>query len=163
MQTGKNIEALTNLLLSKDDKARRRARKSLVAIRKPAILSLAQVMLNSKVHKARWEAAKALGEIGHIKAIPSLVKALEDTKTDVVWLAAVALEKFGKVAWRELLTALTKRGAESIMLRSGAHHVFRKQKAEGYNDLLSELRVALKSPVTESTPLAAYKILEKMG
>ncbi|MFA9390131.1 MAG: HEAT repeat domain-containing protein [Prolixibacteraceae bacterium] len=162
MQTRKNIESLINQLLSKDDEVRINARKSLIVIGKPAVPALSLVMLNSKVHKARWEAAKALGEIGHTKAIPSLVKALEDTETDVVWLAAVALEKFGKIAWHELLTALKDRGAESVMLRNGAHHVLLKQRAEGFDNLLVELRKALKSPVSESTPMAAFKILEKL-
>ncbi len=162
-QTDNNIRNLINLLENSDDKVRTKARKSLVIIGKPVVSSLAEVLQNSKVYKARWEAAKALGAIGDAKAIPALVKALEDPESDVVWLAAEALEKFRKVAWRELLSALISSGSESVTLRNASHHVFRKQKEKGFDDLLEALRKALKSgAVPESTPVAASNILEKM-
>jgi HEAT repeat protein len=162
-QTGKNIEPLVNLLASTDDKVRRKARKSLVAVGRSSVSSLSGALQNSKVYKARWEAAKALGAIGDAKAIPSLVKALEDPETDVVWLAAEALKKFRKIAWPELLNALIHRGSESVTLRNAAHHVFRKQREEGFNDLLTVLRKALESgAVPESTPSAASNILKRM-
>jgi len=157
-----SIETLINLLDSSDDKVRRKARKSLVIIGKPVVLSLAEVLQNSKVYKARWEAAKALGEIGDAKAIPALVKALEDPESDVVWLAAEALGKFRKLAWRELLSALIRSGS-SVTLRNASHHVFRNQKEKGFDDLLEALRKALKSgAVSESTPVAASNLLERM-
>jgi HEAT repeat protein len=162
-QIGKNIEPLVNLLSSTDDKVRRKARKSLVAVGKPAVPSLSLVLQNSEVFKARWEAAKALGAIGDAKAIPSLVKALEDTESEIVWLAAEALRKFKKIAWPELLNALTQRGTESFTLRNAAHHVFRKQREVGFNDLLPVLRKALESEtVPESTPIAASNILKRL-
>jgi hypothetical protein len=162
-KTGENIESLVNLLESPDDKERRNARKSLVAMRKQAVSPLSSLLENSKVYKARWEAAKALAAIGSIRAIPSLVKALEDTESDVAWLAAEALEKFKKAAWPELFHALVKRGADSVLLRNGVHHVLRHQEAEGFNNLLDELRKALESgSVPESIPISAYNILMKM-
>ncbi len=162
-QAFEDIKSLVNLLTSKDDKVRRKARKSLVEIGKPAVSSLTEVLQNSKVYKARWEAAKALGAIGDASAIPSLVKALEDTESDVVWLAAEALKKFRKAAWPELLHALNKSGAESVTLRHAAHHVFRNQREKGFNDLLEALRKSLESgAVLESTPMAASNLLEKM-
>jgi len=162
-QIRENIKPLVILLASADDKVRRKARKSLVAVGKPAVSSLSEALQNSKVYKARWEAAKALGVIGDVKAIPSLVKALEDPKTDVVWLAAEALKKFRKTAWPELLNALIQRGSESVMLRNAAHHVFLKQKEVGFNDLLAVLLKTLESgAVTESTPIAASNILKKL-
>lgn len=162
-QTERKIESLVDLLASTDDKVRRKARMSLIAMGKPAVSSLMEVVQNSNVYKARWEAAKALGEIGDANAIPALVKALEDPETDVVWLAAEALKKFGKAAWPELLNTLTRQGAESVSLRNAAHHVFRKQREEGLNDLLEILRKSLESgAVSETTPMAAYRLLEKM-
>ncbi len=160
----KNIESLLILLESKDDKVRREARESLVAMSKQAVSPLSSVLENSKVYKARWEAAKALGAIGDSKAIPSLVKALDDPESDVAWLAAEALKKFRKAAWPELLRALVNQGTDSALLRHGAHHIFRKQKEDGFNFLLSDLRKALASnSVPESTPLAAYKFLKSMN
>lgn len=162
-QAGIGTQSLVNLLENEDDKVRTKARKSLVTIGKQAVSSLSLVLENSKIYKARWEAAKALGEIGDLKSIPVLVKALEDPESDVAWLAAKALEKFRKAAWPELLRALVDHGAESVLLQHGAHHILRKQKMEGYNDLLDILRTALETgSVPESIPPAAYKILERM-
>ena len=142
---------------------RTKARKSLVIIGKQAVSSLSLVLENSKIYKARWEAAKALSEIRDIKSIPVLVKALEDPETDVAWLAAKTLKKFRKAAWPELLHALKKRGADSVLLRNGAHHILRNQKMQGYNDLLDSLRVALeKGSAPESILTAAFNILERM-
>lgn len=162
-QTVEDIGSLVYLLSSKDDKVRRKARKTLVVIGKPAVSSLSEVLQNSNVYKARWEAAKALGAIGDVSSIPSLVTALEDTESDVVWLAAEALKKFGKVAWPELLRALNKSGAESVTLRNASHHVFRNQHQKGFNDLLEALRKSLESgAVSESTPMAASNLLDKV-
>ena len=162
-QTRISTQSLVNLLESEDEKVRIRARKSLVTIGKQAVAPLSLVLENSKIHKARLEAAKALNEIGDLKSIPTLVKALEDQESDVAWLAAKTLEKFKKAAWSELLHALVDHGSESVLLQHGAHHILRKQKMEGYNDLLDILRTSLESgSVPESISPAAYHILERM-
>jgi len=162
-QSGISTQSLVNQLESEDEKVRTRARKSLVTIGKQAVPNLSLVLENSKIYKARWEAAKALSEIGDLKSIPTLVKALEDPESDVAWLAAKTLEKFRKAAWPVLLKALVEHGSKSVSLQHGAHHVFRKQKVEGYNDLLDILRTSLeKGAVPESISPAAYNILEQM-
>ncbi|MFA5329531.1 MAG: HEAT repeat domain-containing protein [Prolixibacteraceae bacterium] len=162
-QSGISPQSLVKLLESDDDKVRTRARKALVVIGKQAVSSLSQVLENSKIYKARWEAAKALGEIGDIKSIPILVKTLEDPESDVAWLAAKALEKFRKAAWPELLHTLVKRGSDSVQLQQGIHHILRNQKMEGYNDLLDNLRSALETgSVPENISPAASNILERM-
>lgn len=162
-QSADNIQFLAKLLENDDNEMRKKARKSLVLMGKKAIPSLLLVLENSKIHQARWEAAKALGSIGDARAISSLIKALEDPESDVAWLAAKALEKLGQPAWPELFQALVKRGPESVQLQHGAHYVLRKQEAEGLNDLLEDLRTALESvSVPESISLAAYHILERM-
>jgi HEAT repeat protein len=162
-QSGISLQSLVNLFESEDEKVRTRARKSIVNIGKQAVPPLLLVLENSKIYKARWEAAKALSEISDLKSIPVLVKALEDPESDVAWLAAKTLEKFRKAAWPELLRALVEHGSESILLQRGAHHIFRKQKVEGFNDLLDILKTALESgSVPESISPAAYNILERM-
>ena len=162
-QSGISTQSLVNLLESEDNKVRTKARKALVVLGKQTVAPLSLVLENSKIYKARWEAAKALGQIGDLKSIPTLVKALEDPESDVAWLAAKALEKFRKAAWAELLLALVDHGSQSVMLQHGAHHILRKQKVEGFNDLLDLLRTALESgSVSESIPLAAYNILKRM-
>lgn len=162
-QTGISTQSLVNLLESEDEKARIRARKSLITIGKQAVAPLSLVLENSKIHKARLEAAKALNEISDLKSIPTLVKALEDPESDVAWLAAKTLEKFRKAAWPVLLNALVDHGSKSVSLQHGAHHVLRKQKVEGYNDLLDILRTALETgSVPETVSPAAYNILQRM-
>ena len=161
--TGTNLESLMDLLASKNGATRQKARKSLVAMGKPAVSSLTRILQNSRVDHIRWEAAKTLGAIGDTRAIPSLVKALEDSDSDVTWLAAEALRNFKKVAWPQLLRALIKSKPDSVLLRQGAHHVFRNQKEDGFNDLLATLRTALESSsASESTPFAASNILKRM-
>ena len=163
---GTNLESWMKMLASKDGMIRQKARKSLVALGKPAVSSLAQALQDSKSDQIRWETAKALGAIGDTRSIPPLVKALEDTDLDVAWLAAEALKKFKKAAWPSLLRALIKvrqDSSASVSLRHGAHHVLRKQKENGFNDLLASLTKALESnTASESTPVAAYDILKRM-
>ena len=82
---GTNLESLIDLLASKNGATRQKARKSLVAMGKPAVSTLTRILQNSKQDHIRWEAAKTLGAIGDTRAIPSLVKALEDRNSDVTW------------------------------------------------------------------------------
>src|SRR5664279_2458385 len=89
--TGTSLESLMEMLASKDGMTRKKARISLVALGKQAVPSLTQALQNSKLDHLRWEAAKILGAIGDVKAIPPLVKALEDSDQDVAWLAACLL------------------------------------------------------------------------
>ncbi len=162
-KTEENIISLISLFESKDVKVRKKARLTLVAKGKYAVPFLISALQQSEKNKVRWEAAKALGAIFDVEAIPSLVQALDNGESDVAWLAGVALKKFRKVAWKELMEAIIDRGAESIMLRQGAHHVLRNQREEGFNDLLTSLRKSLVTgAVPESAVLMAYKILEKM-
>ena len=160
---GTNLESLMNLLASKNGATRMKARKSLVALGKPAVPSLTRTLQNSKEDHVRWEAAKALGTISDTRAIPSLVSALEDSDSDVTWLAAEALRKFKKIAWPYLMHALVKSKKDSVLLRQGAHHVLRKQKEDGFNDLLTTLMKTLDSnTASESTPFAASNILKRI-
>jgi len=152
-----------DLLADKEPAVRLKARNSLVDMGKPAVSSLTGALRNSKLEHVRWEAVKTLGEIGDIRAIPSLVKALEDSDSDVNWLAAEALKNFKKVAWPTLLRALIKSNPDSVLLRQGVHHVLRNQKEDGFNDLLATLRIALESnSAPESTPSAASDILNRL-
>jgi len=162
-QTGANPNLLIEMLSSKDSIIRQKARKSVVDLGKPAVPLLILALQNSKLDHLRWEAAKSLGAIGDVRSIPSLVKSLEDSDIDVAWLAAEALGKFKKAAWPALLHALIKSEKDSIALRNGVHHVLRKQKEDGYNDLLIALSVALKSSTAqESTTIAANELLKRM-
>lgn len=162
-QVGKNIKLLMDVLKSEIGANRLKARKSLVAFGKPAVSSLTKALQNSKFDQVRREAVKALGAIGDSRAISPLVNALEDSDPDVAWLASDVLRKFKKDAWPPLLRALLKSGSESVLLRQGAHHVFRNQKENGYHDLLATLVKYLGSSIIqESTPGAAFDLLKRM-
>ena len=163
--TGTDIESLMDKLAGKDGATRQKARQALVALGKPAVPSLTQALQNAKLAHLRWEAAKTLGAIGDARAISPLVKALEDSDSDVVWVAAEALRQFKKAAWPALLRLLIKSGSESesVLLRQGTHHVLRHQKEEGFNDVLATLTKALESStVPEVTTAAAYDVLKRM-
>ncbi len=117
-----SMEALINTLSTLKDKAREGARHTLVAMGKPAVPSLIKALKNKKA-LIRWEAAKALGEIGDPETAPVLVEALEDDDFDVRWLAAEGLIKMNIKGLKPLLEALELHG-DSVLLREGAHHVF---------------------------------------
>jgi len=162
-QAGKTVKLLMDILKSENGANRQKARKSLVAIGKLAVSSLTKALTNSNLDQVRREAVKALGAIGDSKAISPLVSVLEDSDPDVAWLASDVLRKFKKEAWPPLLRALLKSGSESVLLRQGAHHVFRNQRENGYDDLLAILVKDLgSSMVQESTPGAAYDMLKRM-
>jgi len=159
-----NLDSLMEKLASKDGVIRQKAREALVVLGKPAVSSLIQALQSSQEDQVRWEAAKALGNIGDIGAIPSLVKALEDNNSDVAWTAADALKTFRKTAWPSLLEALIKSKADAVALRKGAHHVLVNQKEDGLNDLLATLLKALESSsAPESSAVAANEILKSMN
>ncbi|MCK9209980.1 MAG: HEAT repeat domain-containing protein [Ignavibacteriaceae bacterium] len=158
-----DIKSLLDLLADKDGVIRKKARKALVAMGKIVVPSLTRVLRNSKLDHLRWEAAKTLGAIGDVRAISSLVKALEDRDIDVAWVAAEVLRKFKKEAWPALFRELIKSKPDSISLRQGVHHVLLNQKEDGLNDLLETLMKSLKFGTSpESASVAAYAILQRM-
>jgi HEAT repeat protein len=120
--TPSTVEASIAGLASHDDGLRVKARHALVALGKAAVPPLIEALKN-KSSFMRWEAAKALGEIGDPEAAPALVDALEDEAFEVRWLAAEGLIKMNINGLKPLLRALEHRG-DSVLLLEGAHHVF---------------------------------------
>jgi len=160
---GANLTSLMNSLGSKDGMIRQKSRISLVALGRLAVRPLIQALQDSKRVQIRWEAAKALVALRDPSSIPALVEALEDRDSDVAWLAAEGLIEFKKAAWSPLLEALIERGSKAVRLCEGAHHVFRNQKARGFNDLLAALEKALEfSDDTKWAAVVAYDILKRM-
>ncbi len=113
------------------------------ALGEAAVAPLCEAMLTAKDRHVRWGAAKALGALRDPRSAPALVDALEDRDSDVAWLAAVALENMGRKRGAPCWVGLIDRGVDSVAMREGAHHVFSKQKAPGFDDLLDVLREAL--------------------
>jgi HEAT repeat protein len=136
-----SLEGFVANLASHNDAKRVKARHSLVALGKAAVPSLIEALRNSNT-LMRWEAAKALGEIGDPGSAPALVKALEDEEFDVRWLAAEGLIKMNVNALRPLLQALENRG-DSVFLQEGAHHVFHDLAKGALRKFLAPVLAAL--------------------
>ena len=163
LMTDTSLDSLMALLDSKDVMVRQKARISLVAMGKRSVSALSRVLQHSSSAHARWASAKALSEICDVGSIPALIGALEDTDSDVAWLAALALQKMKKEAWRLLLQKLIDKGEDSVRLRRGVYHVFTNQHDTGFNDLLGELRDSLEDTAPpESWSLIAEKILKRI-
>jgi hypothetical protein len=157
----KSIETLIDNLGSHDDDIRLKARRSLVAMGKTAVAPLARALGNKK-YLMRWEAAKALSEIGNPAAAPALVKALEDEESDVRWIAAEGLIKLNIDGVIPLLQALKERG-DSTLLQEGTHHVFHDLSKGALKKFLAPVLAALESiDPGEEVPLAAFRALEML-
>lgn len=160
----KTLEAHLKAFESPDGMLRQSAREALVALGGTAVGPLARALGNAKEQQVRWEAAKALGAMNDARAIPALVRALEDDDSDVIWLAAEGLSQFGSVAWPALLASLIAEGTESAILRKGMHHVFANQKESGAGGVLAPLQAALEAgALPEAAPLAASELLKQLA
>jgi HEAT repeat protein len=157
------ISALVTDLSSKDGLVRVRARLSLIAIGEQAVSPLVKALATKK-QWVRWEAVKALGQIGSPAATEALVRALEDEMFDIRWLAAEGLIVIGRDALEPLLHALLER-SDSEWLREGVHHVLHDLARRGsdLNDILQPVLAALEDiePSLE-VPLAAEAALNKL-
>ena len=115
------IKELIGQLQSSDGLQRQRARVTLVEIGWQAVPELVKAMADTNEH-VRWEAAKALGDIGDPSSALALVHALEDENQDVRGVASESLICLERAAVLPLLQELTKNFG-SVWLREGAHHV----------------------------------------
>jgi HEAT repeat protein len=116
-----NTEELCARLSDLDPRCRHEARVQLVSLGVSVLPVLYQKLSASDWH-VRWEAAKALGEIGDPAAGEMLVSLLQDDDTSVRWAAMGSLIELGRGALRPALEALT-RDFQSARLREGVHHI----------------------------------------
>jgi HEAT repeat protein len=123
------IIALIADLTSNDGVTRVKARDALVSSGDKAVKPLTKALADPN-QWVRWEAAKALGQIGNPAATHALVKALEDRMFDVRWLAAQGLINIGPDVIIPILKALIER-VDSVWMREGAHHVLHDLAQEG--------------------------------
>jgi HEAT repeat protein len=153
-----NSATISNLIDRLDDPhglKRQQARWELVSIGKPAVPALLELLKDQR-EGVRWEAAKALSQIGDPDAAPKLVEALDDDNFGVRWLAAEGLICTGGRGLIPLLRAL-ERHSDSKWLRDGAHHVIRSLVGEPtLHDTLAPVLRALEGiePVLEVPPAA---------
>jgi HEAT repeat protein len=162
MRTNNDVQDLVATLRSKDGHEREETRNALIAIGKPAVPRLLELLSDPDDH-VRWEVCKALGSIRDPSSAEHLVHALEDESVEVQWLAAEALIALGNKSVTPLLRALTKH-FNSVLLRQGAHHVLhsleREKKLKRETLAVLDLLRGI-GPVTPIA-LAAHKALETL-
>jgi HEAT repeat protein len=121
-------------------------------------------LLLDKQTYVRWEAAKALSEIGDPGAAPTLVKVLEDHDSGIRWMAAEGLIRTEQAGLLPLLEALLDH-SQSIWLREGADHVLKVlARNEKLPPQVEPVLQALHGAASDIGTLRAAKIaLEMMG
>lgn len=139
-----NVETLVLDLSSEDSDIREKARHTLSRMGEGAIAELRNY-IHSEHHIQRWEVAKTLGEIGSPAVIPLLMEILEDPFSSIRWLAAEGLVRVGAPAIRPILEALIE-NPDSVLLRNGAHHVFKELVKNEQAARLQPLLTALDAP-----------------
>jgi len=117
------IEELINDLSNPEQIKRQKARYELVKMGHAALEHLEKLQTSDK-HLIRWEAIKAISEIGSRESIPILIKALEDEEFDVRWLAAEGLIEIGQSSVYPLLKAFIT-NENSIHMKECVHHVLK--------------------------------------
>ena len=156
-----DISSLINDLSSKDGIRRQKARIALVKIGAPSVEPLIKA-LGDRSQTARWESAKALGQIMDPRSTDALVNALQDRLFDVRWLAAEALIAIGDKSVKPLLKAIVDYpGSEYV--REGAHHVLHDLRGGQYGDMLEPLIASMEDPTfTLDVPLHARRALKEI-
>ena len=155
------IKSLIADLASKDGVVRVKARQQLVAYKKRSVAPLIKTLSNEN-DWVRWEAAKALSQIGNPESIQALLEALTDKKFEVRWLSAEGLIRIGRKAIVPLLEALVKH-SDSYWLREGIHHVLHDINGGKIRKVLRPVLVALEGlePSLE-VPLTAQAALDAL-
>jgi HEAT repeat protein len=154
-----DVSRLVAALSSSDGITRQHAREALVTVGHPAVGPLI-ALLDSRHDHERWEAAKALSEIGDPSSAEALVKTLEDPDAGVRWLAGEGLIRLRKAGLPALYRALIARPG-SVWLREGAHHVLHALAKAGLADRVSGVLAALEDIEPEAAvPAAARKALD---
>ncbi len=162
-ETLAKIQSLIVDLQNRDGSIRQDARHTLVLIGKPAV-DLLLPLLKHPDDDVRWEAAKALAEIGDPRAASGLAELLLDHNFGVRWLGAEALIPIGRGALEPLLEKLTEH-PESSWLRRGVLHVFHGlvKKDPGVKELVGPVITGLEGPEPEIGCLGpAYAALDKI-
>lgn len=156
------IPALIDKLADTNVLVRDKAGRSLIKLGQSAVIPLIAA-LESDDGQVRWEAARALGEIGDPRAATALVQRLEDTRFDVRWLAAEGLIRMGRPGAAALLRALTSAPWDAVWLREGAHHVLRALLGTSFGTVLAPVVMALEGPEPAvCVPVAAHAALEAL-
>lgn len=155
------IDHLIVTLHSKNGLEREDARRALVNIGQSSVPRLIPLMQDLQ-ELVRWEACKALMDIGDPSCVPVLIDALDDESSDVRWVAAEALMAFGQSVLALLAQALIAR-PHAIYLREGAHHILDAQQDPAIKAVVEPLLKALNGLATRDTIcLVAERTLKQL-
>lgn len=135
-----------------------KARRALVDIGAEAVPALIDA-LKHKHQWVRWEAAKALSEIGDPRSIEALVNVLMDQEFEIRWLAAEGLIRIGPESVPAILKQLVS-NPESSALRLGAHRVFSDLPATKYRNILQPVMHDIELDESLHIPLHAKQALD---
>lgn len=156
-----NYRIVSNRPASEDGMVRIKTRRRLVAYKSRSVAPMIKALSN-KSDYVRWEAAKALSQIGSPSSIQSLLRSLEDNIFDVRWLAAEGLIGIGQKAAVPMLKKLVKH-SDSYWLREGIYHVMHDMNKGKFREVLKPVLVALESNEPSLTaPLAARAALNTL-
>lgn len=156
-----DVSVLLKDLGSRNGLVRETARARLVEMGGAAVEYLSD-LVEKKNDVARWEAVKALSEIGKPSSVPVLIRALYDGDEEIRWIAAEGLIAIGRDAVEPLLRELLT-NPRSFKLKKGAHHVLKGVNAVDRSMDYSELINALNDHATKiHLPMVAYKYLRKV-
>ena len=165
IENSEELQQLLSTLGNDDGLKRKKARETLVA-KGSEITEFLIELLSHPRYIFRWEAVKALEEIGDPDTIPALIRTLEDDKSDVRWIAAKALINIGMPTVKPLLKTLIEK-PDSIFILEGAHHIFYDLHEKGElpanfpsDKLLSVLK---NSQWDNSIKPFAYEILNQLN
>ncbi|MCE5267269.1 MAG: HEAT repeat domain-containing protein [Planctomycetaceae bacterium] len=155
------VEAITH----KDPAVRQWAREQFIAVGRPAVDVLRDLLHDHRPH-VRWEAAKSLAAIADPRTANALVEVLaEDDEFDVRWLAGEGLIALGYEGLWPLLTALAAHPG-SPNLQEGArhvcHHLSKRRAFRFLAPVLQALRLsepALSIPAVARAALANLRAL----
>lgn len=132
-----------------------------MAYKKQSVAPLTRTLSNEN-DWVRWEAAKALSQIGNNKVIKALLEALSDEEFEVRWLAAEGLIRIGRKAIVPLLEALVEH-EDSYWLRNGVHHVLHDMNTGKITEVLRPVLVALEGPEPKlQVPLVVQAVLDTL-
>jgi len=154
----KKVELLAAALRSQNGLLRAKARQSLAAIGGPAIPCL-RLALKDPHERVRWEAAKALSQMGDRRAARALLPALADDSFGVRWIAAEGLIAQGPAVLPTLLRGLIEH-ADSFFFRQAAHHVLSHFVRYNRSAKAAAMLAALEGPEPAvQAPIVAHRLL----
>lgn len=157
------IASTIEQLASEDGMAREKARQALVATSGKEVLTTLVGRLDDRRHQVRWEATKALSEIGDVATANALVHAMHDSNSDVAWVAAEGIARMGEPGLLAVLSGLI-RSSRSGEFHRVAHHALKEFRRMGaYREVVDLVMKALDGVEPQlSAPVATYQALQQM-